>query len=307
MRALVAGRDVAGGAEVREVGEPAVDPGSALVRVTAVSLNRGEVRALGRAEDGWRPGWDLAGVVERAATDRPGPSEGTRVVGLVTGGAWAELVAVPTRQLAPIPDGVTDSEAATLPVAGLTACWTLRLAGASPEHRVIVTGAAGGVGWFAVQLAAHEGADVTAVVGRPERGEGLTELGAATVSVGMPDSGAYHTILESAGGRSLAAALRIVAPHGTIVSYGNSSGEKTEFDVSDFYPRSGARLCGFLIFAEVERSGGATADLMALAQLIADGHLETQISLEADWRQSADAFQALLDRQVRGKAVLHLG
>jgi NADPH:quinone reductase-like Zn-dependent oxidoreductase len=307
MRALVAVGGVPGGAELREVEEPELAPGSALVRVKAVSLNRGEVRALGSAEEGWRAGWDLAGTVERAAGDRTGPVAGTRVVGLVRDGAWAELVAVPTNQLAAIPDSVTDAAAATLPLAGLTAYWTLRIGGASPDRRVVVTGAAGGVGRFAVQLAAHEGADVIAVVGRPERGEGLDTLGACTVSVGMPSSGEYHTILESVGGSSLASALGIVAPHGVIVSYGNSSGETTTFDPSVFYRRSGARLLGFLIFPEIERSGGVTADLMLLAQMVAEGHLETEIGLEVDWRDAAGAFRALLDRQVSGKAVLRVG
>jgi NADPH:quinone reductase-like Zn-dependent oxidoreductase len=227
------------------------------------------------------------------------------VVGVVGGGAWAELVAVPLYQLATIPDELTEAAASTLPIAGLTACWTLRIGGASPEYSVLVTGAAGGVGRFAVQLAAHEGADVTAVVGRPERGEGLHELGALTVSVGMPTSGEHHTILESVGGPSLAAALGLVMPHGAVISYGNSSGETTTFDVSAWYRRSG-RLLGFSIFAELERSGGASADLMLLAEMLADGHLEAEISLEVDWREAPAAFAALMDRRVRGKAVLHV-
>jgi NADPH:quinone reductase-like Zn-dependent oxidoreductase len=288
------------------VAEPDLAPGSVLVRVTAVSLNRGEVRALATAPEGWRPGWDLAGVVERSGHDSTAPAAGARVVGVVGGGAWAELVAVPIRQLATIPDGVTEAAASTLPIAGLTAYWTLLIGGASPEWPVLVTGAAGGVGRFAVQLAAHEGADVTAVVGGPERGEGLSELGASTVSVGMPASGEYHTVLESVGGPSLAAAFGLAAPYGVVISYGNSSGETTTFDVSSFYRRS-ARLHGFLIFAELERSGGATADLMLLAEMLAEGHLEAEISLEADWREAPAAFAALMDRRVRGKAVLHLG
>ena len=306
MRALVAVPGAPGGAELREVAEPELAPGHVLVRVKAVSLNRGEVRALATAPDGWRPGWDLAGVVERSGGDPRAPREGARVVGIVGEGAWAELVAVPVHQVASIPDEVTDAAASTLPIAGLTACWTLRIGGAGPEWPVLVTGAAGGVGRFAVQLAAHEGADVTAVVGSPERGGGLGELGATTVSVGMPASGEYHTILESVGGRSLAAALGLVAPHGFVISYGNSSGEPTTFDVTPLYRRSG-RLHGFFIFAELERSGGATADLMVLAEMLADGHLEAEISLEAGWREAPAAFAALMGRRVRGKAVLHVG
>jgi NADPH:quinone reductase-like Zn-dependent oxidoreductase len=290
---------------MREVTEPELTPGHVLVRVKAVSLNRGEVRALATAPEGWRPGWDLAGVVERSGAEPTAPAEGARVVGVVGEGAWAELVAVPIHHLASIPDKVTVAAASTLPVAGLTAYRTLLIGGASPDWPVLVTGAAGGVGRFAVQLAAHDGADVTAVVGRPERGEGLVELGASTVSVGMPASGEHHTILESAGGRSLAAALGLVAPHGAVISYGNSSGETTTFDVRTLYRRSG-RLHGFYVFAEIERLGGATADLMMLAELLADGRLEAEVSLEADWREAPAAFAALMDRRVLGKAVLHV-
>jgi NADPH:quinone reductase-like Zn-dependent oxidoreductase len=290
---------------LREVAEPKLAPGHVLVRVKAVSLNRGEVRTLATAPEGWRPGWDLAGVVERSGAEPTAPREGARVVGVVREGAWAELVAVPLHQVAAIPDGLTEAAASTLPVAGLTAWWTLRIGGASPEWPVLVTGAAGGVGRFAVQLAAHEGADVTAVVGAPERGVGLRELGAWSVSVGMPAAGEYHTILESVGGRSLAAALGLIGHRGVVISYGNSSGEPTTFDVSPFYRRS-AQVLGFHIFAELERSGDATADLMLLAEMLADGHLQAEISLEADWSEAPAAFAALTDRRVRGKAVLHV-
>jgi NADPH2:quinone reductase len=130
------------------------------------------------------------------------------------------------------------------------------------DRRVVVTGASGGVGRFAVQIASHEGADVTAVVSRPERGSDLERLGAARVHVGMPEEGEFDIILESVGGPSLAAALDLVAPHGTIVSFGNSSGEATTFHPSRFYPRSGARLCAFVLLPELERLGYAALVLV---------------------------------------------
>ena len=100
------------------------------VRVTAISLNRGETRrALQVAEPGWRPGWDFAGTVETAAADGSGPKPGTRVVGLLPSGAWAERVNCRSHAVAALPDAVSDAAAATLPVAGLTALHALRQGG----------------------------------------------------------------------------------------------------------------------------------------------------------------------------------
>ena len=142
-RAVVVDPDAAGRLVIRPVPEPAPDRGEAIVRVQAISLNRGEVRRSGMAAAGWRPGWDLAGLVERAAADGSGPRVGTRVVGMLLEGAWAERVAVPTHALAQLPDKVTVSQAATFPVAGLTALHALAKGGLLLGRRVLVTGATG--------------------------------------------------------------------------------------------------------------------------------------------------------------------
>ncbi len=309
MRALVVDHGAEGGLALGEAPEPEAGPGRALVAVRAVSLNRGEVKGLTGLGDGTVPGWDVAGEVVAAATDGRGPAAGTRVVGMVGRGAWAERVAVPVDFIAVLPDEVTDAAAATLPVAGLTAHRAILLGDHCADGRVLVTGAAGGVGHFAVQMAAHLGATVTAVVGRPERGAELERLGAATVAVGTPETGEFELVLESVGGSSLAAALGMVVAGGYVVSFGCSSGEPTTFDVRSFYRRSGARLLGFELFPELRRAGpdAAAHDLDALARMVATGHLEVQIGLEVGWEEAAAAARALLDRQVVGKAVLHVG
>jgi len=304
MRALVAAPGQPGGVDLREVEDPTPRPSEALVEVRAVSLNRGEVRALGTAEDGWRPGWDVAGTVLEPADDGSGPDAGTRVVALVGAAGWAQRAAVRTGMLAPIPDALSFPAAATLPVAGLTAYRALAVGGMVDGQRVLVTGAAGGVGRFAVQLAVHGGARVTAIVGSAGRSAGLAELGAHDVVVGMPAGGEFDVILESAGGASLGAALTLIAPNGTVVSCGNSSREPTTFDVSAFYSKSGARLYAFVLFPELERSGTAVRDLAYLAGLTATGRLDPQIGLTAEWEDAAAAVKALMDRAVAGKAVL---
>ena len=305
MKALVAAPQSEAKLEIREVADPRPLSNEALVRVRAFSLNRGELKAVTSAADGFRPGWDVAGVVERAAADGSGPAEGSRVVGMVRSGAWAELVAVPTRTLAALPDPVSFEDASTLPIAGLTALRCLEIGGPLLGKRVLVTGAAGGVGRFAIQLAHRAGAHVTGVIGRPERAAGLRELGCDELVQRIDTDGPhFDLILESVGGSSLAAALHRVATGGTVVSFGNSSNEQTTFDVRPFFLRSRATLYGFIIFEEVEHTPFAPRALAYLASLVGSGALKTEVASVRGWGEAAASLAELKDRQVAGKAVL---
>jgi NADPH2:quinone reductase len=305
MLALTAAPSRPGGIELREVAEPLPRADQAVVAVDAVSLNQAEVKAVRAADDGTVLGWDVAGTVTQAAVDGSGPREGARVVGLASSG-WAQRTAVPTGYLAPIPDALAATAAATLPVAGLTALHTLYTGGITEGKRVLVTGASGGVGRFAVQIAAHSGATVTAIAGSEARCAGLRELGASEVSVGMPDAGEYDIILESVGGESLGRALTLVAAGGCVVSFGCSSGVPTTFDARAFYRRHGARVAAFVLVSELQRTGSAVHDLVNLADQLATGRLESRIGLELDWHDAAEGFDALLDRRIAGKAVLRI-
>src|ERR1700747_2196567 len=159
--------------EIREVQEPQPAPNEARVEVRAFSLNRGELRLLQARPEGWRPGQDISGVVAQSAGDGSGPTAGARVVALTDNAGWAQRAAVPAHRMAVLPDDVRSEDAAALPVAGLTALRTLRHGAPLLGKRVLVTGAAGGVGHLATHLAARSGARVTAVVGSPERGRHL--------------------------------------------------------------------------------------------------------------------------------------
>ncbi|HEX4171402.1 MAG TPA: hypothetical protein VHY82_02875, partial [Acetobacteraceae bacterium] len=208
MLALVTTLDDKVPVALREVPEPQPQRNEALVAVHAFSLNRGELRSIRNNGEGWIPGQDVSGTVLAQAADGSGPPAGARVVALTDEFAWAQRVAVPSHRLAVLPDNVSFAQAATLPVAGLTALRTLRHGAPLLGKRVLITGAAGGVGTLAVQLAARSGARVTAVVGRAERAAGLHELGARDVIQGIDKAeGRFALILESAGGVSLAQAI----------------------------------------------------------------------------------------------------
>src|SRR5690242_1740421 len=134
MKAIVNNPD---GPAITAVVDPRPRSGEALVAIRAFSVNRGELDLLQTRTSRWRPGQDIAGVVVEPAADGSGPAAGTRVVALVEQAGWAELAAVPVSRLAPLPAKVGTEQAAALPLAGLTALRTLRLAGDLLGRRVL--------------------------------------------------------------------------------------------------------------------------------------------------------------------------
>jgi NADPH:quinone reductase len=310
VRAVVVDPKAQGRLSISEVEEPEPLPSEALVRVAAISLNRGEVRRAEASEAGFRPGWDLAGTVERPAADGTGPNEGARVVGFLPSGAWADLVAVRTDALAALPEGVSFEEASTLPVAGLTALYALEKGGGILGRNVLITGASGGAGLFGLQLARASGARVVALLRRQEHEELVREAGAHEVVVdeggaAAEDLGPYHLILESVGGGVLGNALSMLAPEGTCVSFGTSASEEVTFDARDLYLTGGAKLYGFILFYEV-LAQPASEGLGRLVRLVDQGILKPHIEVEAPWTEVGEVAVRLIDRGYTGKAVLRI-
>jgi NADPH:quinone reductase len=164
----------------------------------------------------------------------------------------------------------------------------------------LVTGASGGVGRFAVQLAAHAGAEVVASVGSVARGEGLLELGASEVVVGVEQvTSPVFGALDTVGGQQLALAFARLEPGGAVQSIGMASKEPTTIDPEAMRRNGGtARLEVFSV------GGDMGPDLAYLCRLLERGELDTPIGFRASWDRVEEAADALLSRKVGGKAVL---
>jgi NADPH:quinone reductase-like Zn-dependent oxidoreductase len=287
-------------------------PTDVTVRLTTISLNRGEIKRAMSAEDGWRPGWDFVGVVDEAAEQGRSPKVGARVVGMLGSGAWAERIRAPAASVAEIPAGVTDAQAATLPVAGLTALHALRKGGLLLGKKVLIDGASGGVGHLAVQLAKASGAIVYGHVRREDQRAAIEKSCTGGVIVGPTleaarASGPYDHILDSVGGATLASALTMLRTGGMCVTFGVSEAPTTTFEGGAFFRQGGARLYGLILFDELVRVEPAGAGLAVLLRLIEQKVLVPQIEVEASWNDIGKVAQQLVDRKYLGKAVLRVG
>ena len=312
IRAVVVDPGVAAKLAIKPVELRDPDRDEVAVRVSWISLNRGETRrALQQAEPGWRPGWDFVGTVEAAAADGSGPGPGTRVVGILPSGAWAERVNCRSHAVAALPDAVGNAEAATLPVAGLTALHALRQGGLLLGRKVLVDGASGGVGHLACQLATAAGAQVWGHVRREEQRAAVAEWCSSGVVLGRElaaarPHGPFWLILDSLGGSALGAALGMLQPSGTCVTFGVSVAANTSFESRDFFATGGVRLYGLTLFYELMSVERAGIGLALLAELVAAKKLRPKVAIEARWEEIGTIARRLIDREFTGKAVLHL-
>ena len=294
-----------------DVNKPQPLPHQSLIKVAKYSLNRGEIVMNQGAEKGRTIGWDYVGAIAQTASDGSGLPEGSRVVGWRPEmDAFAEYVIGDPNYLAPIPDSVSDAQAATLPVAGLTALAAIdkgtRLIGDS----VLVNGITGGVGFFTLQLAKLTGARVVAQVRKPEQADFARSMGADAVVVttdgaGLDTEGPYRLVVDGVSGPLFSKLLGNTAKGGTLVSYGGSGGNDCQFSpYPALYGNGGQRtIYGLTLYTEVELHPSSLG-LARLLRLVADQKLKVPNIIEADWSETPRYAQDLLDRKFEGKAVM---
>ncbi|MGG5259859.1 NAD(P)-dependent alcohol dehydrogenase [Phycicoccus avicenniae] len=321
MRAVV--QDEYGGPErlrLTEVPDPVAGSGEVLVRVGAAGIDRGTVHvmtgtpraarlALGvrRPRAAYRtPGRDVAGTVVALGPDVTGWVVGDRVYGTADG-SCAELAVIPLKRLARRPEGLGVEAAAAVPVSALTAHQALRGAGVGPGQRVLVVGASGGVGSFAVQLAVAAGATVTGV-SSAAKADLVRALGAAHVveheHADIDAEGVrYDVVLDIGGHRPVRRLRRVLAPRGTLVVVGS----ETEGRWLGGLQRSmgAALLSPFVrqrLVMHVAKERGA--DLDQLRPLLESGAVRPHVERTWPLAEAAAAIAHVAGGRARGKVVV---
>lgn len=299
---------------VSEAQLPRRGSGEILVSVKAISLNHGELHtAFHDSPAGWRPGWEYAGfVLESDANSRFRP--GDRVFGLMLEGAWAEQIAAPEQFASVVPDNVEFEAAVTLPVAGMTATLALSKKQLGPGKRVLITAATGAVGRLAIQLARETNAHVTAFVRSPKDDALVRSLGAQDVILpenGISSAQPFDLIMEGIGGALLAEALTNLASEGICVLFGNAAHD----DVTAFRPDAfrlrpgtaygGTMLYGFFLGNEITRIAAAPV-LRSLADKLSIGGLNPGVAIVEDWRNADAVARSVLEKEIKGRAVLRV-
>ncbi|NUS25310.1 MAG: zinc-binding dehydrogenase, partial [Streptomyces sp.] len=263
------------------------------------------------------------GIVVRVAANGDGPQVGSRVVGFGEGGGFAALRVLDVADLAVVPDGVDLGEAAALPVAAGTALRALEQTGPLLGRRVLVTGASGGVGGFAVQLAVLGGAYVIGVAGSEDGRRWVDGLG-ADEAVSGPErvTRSVDIVIDNVGDAQLVTAYGLLASGGTLRSVGWASGGEAARSAGSgsTLGRPGGEAAlpvGSTLGSPAPRSivsvhngGGLTyrrAQLDRLLALVAAGKLRVPVGWRGPWVKVADAVAALSERRLRGKAVLDVG
>jgi NADPH2:quinone reductase len=294
--------------------DPQPGAGEILVRVRGAGVNGADMmqrRGLYPAPPGSPqdiPGLELAGDVVARGPGADRFSEGDRVMAIVGGGGQAELATVHQRQAMPIPDGLNWAEAGGTPEVFTTAHDALFTQGdLRMGERLLVHGAAGGVGTAAVQLGAAAGAHVTATVRRPEAREAVTALGAHEVldPEGFEEHGPFDVVLELVGAPNLGPNLKAIAMQGRIVVIGIGAGAKGEVNLRDLMTKRATLRASMLRARPLEEKAGATRAMERhVLPLFEAGALRVPVAETFPLERAAEAYDRFAEGGKVGKIVL---
>ena len=298
---------------------PSPGPGEVLVRVEAAGVDRGVwhlmtglPRALRFAGFGVRAprrrlGMDLAGTVVEIGDGVVGFAAGDPVLGIGTG-AFAEYAVAPAAKLVVRPPSLSAVRAAALPISGLTALQAVRAAGVVAGQSVLVLGAAGGVGSYAVQVARHRGADVTGVCSAAKR-DFVSGLGATRVAAyeeeAIGDLGRFDVIIDTGGSRRLGELRSALTPRGTLMIVGGEGGGS--------WFGMGRQACAVALSPFVSQrlammvNSENAADLAELTALVVAGDVVPQVERTFGLEETATAIDHLVAGDVLGKVVVVTG
>lgn len=309
--------------ELVDTDVPPVGPGDVLVEVRAAALNpydwhmlRGDplvARLFGigltRPRDRIA-GVDVAGRVASVGAEVTGLRVGDEVFGLCRG-AFAEYAVAGAATVAPKPPRLSFEEAAALPMGGITALHGIRdTGGVRAGHRVLVVGAAGGVGTCAVQIAAALGAEVTGVCSTANvdlvRSLGAAHVVDRTAGDALGEPGGYDVILDNVGDRSIAALRTVLAPDGTLVLNGGGSPGAVVGAVGNV---AAAGLLNLFVRQRIRflATTQTPDDLPDLAAFVAAGTLRPVVGRTVPLVAVADALRHVERGRTRGKVVVTVG
>lgn len=323
MRAVVA--DGAGGPEVLSIGErpdPQARPGEVVLDVAAAGLNRADLLQ----RQGFYPpppgasdilGMECSGAVAAVGEGVTGWAVGDEACALLSAGAYATKVALPAGQLMPVPDGVDLVTAAALPEVACTV-WSnvFMVAGLRPQETLLVHGGAGGIGTFAIQLAAAYGARVFTTAGTPEKRDLVRELGAEiaidyreedfveVVKQATNGAGA-DVVLDNMGASYLARNVAALADKGRLVIIGMQGGTKAELDINALLRKRGAIIATALRSRPAEDKAAICASVVEhVWPLVADGSVRPMVHATLPLDRAAEAHALMESGEHSGKILL---
>ncbi|MBM0125206.1 NAD(P)H-quinone oxidoreductase [Pimelobacter simplex] len=307
---------------VTELPDPVPGPGEVLLDVAATAVNRADLLQ----RQGFYPpppgasdviGLECSGTVAALGEGVSGWAVGDQVCALLAGGGYASRVVVPAGQLMPVPDGIDLVHAAALPEVACTV-WSnvFMIAGLRPGDAFLVHGGGGGIGTFAIQLAAASGARVFTTAGSAEKLDRCRELGAEVavnyrdedfveVVRAATDGAGADVVLDNMGAKYLARNVDVLADEGRLVVIGMQGGTKAELDLGRLLSKRGAVIATALRSRPVEGKARICASVVEhVWPLVADGTIQPVVSAVLPLDDVAEAHRMIESGDAVGKVLL---